>query len=45
MAGDSNMDVNTLEDTFEQLDIYAKFLGHDEYMKMRENFTKALAVM
>lgn len=45
MVGDSAMDVNTLEDTFEQLDIYAKFLGQDEYLKMRENFTKALSVM
>ena len=38
-------DLQLLEETFDQLDIYAKFLGENEYFKMKENFSKALDVM
>lgn len=44
-AAASTADLQLLEETFDQLDIYAKFLGENEYFKMKENFQKALDVM
>lgn len=37
--------MDDLEDGLDQLDVYADFLGKNEYFKMKENFQKALHVM
>lgn len=33
------------DESIDFLDIYAEFLGDDEYCKMKENYQKALATM
>jgi hypothetical protein len=33
------------DDSIDKLDIYSKFLGEGEYLKMKENYHKALATM
>jgi len=33
------------DDSIDKLDIYAKFLGEGEYLRMKENYHKALTTM
>jgi hypothetical protein len=42
---DLEVSVDDLDDGLDQLDVYADFLGKNEYFKMKENFQKALHVM
>ena len=42
---DLEVGVDDLEDGADQLDVYADFLGKNEYFKMKENLQKALHVM
>lgn len=42
---DLEFNVEEYDDGLDQLDVYADFLGKNEYFKMKENFQKALAVM
>jgi len=42
---ESEVGAEGYDDSLDKLDIYAKFLGENEYLKMKENYHKALTTM
>lgn len=42
---DLEISVDEYDDSIDQLDVYANFLGQNEYFKMKENLLKALNIM
>jgi hypothetical protein len=42
---DQNLEPNEFDYSIDQLDIYAQFLGEEEYSKMKDNYCRALTIM
>ena len=42
---DSELGAGEEDDSIDKLDIYAKFLGENEYLKMKDNYHRALQAM
>ena len=39
------MSVDGYDDSIDKLDIYSKFLGEEEYIKMKDSYHRALSTM